>query len=179
MSALSSSREYQLPSSSPPRKRSSASEMGHATGSRSRRKASTSQMQRAPTASPCLEQIAWGMISPKMTMMAVDTSSPTAPDVTFASKMLMQALTTVLPSRSVHSRRLPRRRRGRMRAAWARSTGSPLSASTDSAVTSRPADSGAGAGASGDAGGRKGCAARGRDTRARFAEPWPWHIFGA
>ena len=38
-------------------------------------KTKVSGMVHAPTTSPCLEQIAWGMISPKMTIASVEATT--------------------------------------------------------------------------------------------------------
>eukprot|EP00965_Chrysotila_dentata_P181866 6004090-Pleurochrysis_carterae.AAC.1 len=65
---------------------------------------------------PCLTRFGraclCGMISPKMTMQNVAMRPPKRPEVICAEKMEMSALTSVFPSSSVQSSRLPRLRTG-------------------------------------------------------------------
>lgn len=83
---------------------------------------------RANSQSGKREHVAWGRISPKMTMTMVEVKKPTRPLVTSAMRMERAEFTATLPRSSVHRRRLPRLRMGMMRWASRRLSGEPDSA---------------------------------------------------
>ena len=78
------------------------------------------QMVKAPTARPCLVQIDWGMISPKMTMarVAKTTARAPPPPVMESRTMVRELLTRTLPRSMEHSRKLPLFLTGRMALAY-------------------------------------------------------------
>eukprot|EP00963_Diacronema_lutheri_P010331 scaffold1019_cov338-Pavlova_lutheri.AAC.8 len=78
--------------------------------------------------SPCLEQIACGMISPKIRMSPVEATSPITPVVTSLSRMDTAAFTSVFPSSRVQSSRFPVFRTGMIFLAYCFSRSSPPSA---------------------------------------------------
>ena len=82
------------------------------------------QVQWAPTVKAYLEQTAWGMISPKTVMMAVDTIRPVSPLVRSPIKIASAELTDTFPKRIVHSKRLPLFLKGRILAAYLASSAS-------------------------------------------------------
>lgn len=84
-------------------------------------------MQFAPTKSAYLEQTAYGMISPKIVMTAVDTSKPVSPFVKSPIKMESPEFTDTFPKRIVHKRRFPLLLKGRILAALSASLASPSS----------------------------------------------------
>mmetsp|Transcript_3599 Transcript_3599/g.9047 ORF Transcript_3599/g.9047 Transcript_3599/m.9047 type:complete len:228 (-) Transcript_3599:219-902(-) len=93
---------------------SSTLEMGQQTGVSSSIKRRIGSTMIEPIRSAWREQVACGMISPKMTMSAVATRPPTTPLVMEPRKMERRAFTSVFVSSSVHSSWLPRLRSGRI-----------------------------------------------------------------
>mmetsp|Transcript_25701 Transcript_25701/g.61735 ORF Transcript_25701/g.61735 Transcript_25701/m.61735 type:complete len:229 (+) Transcript_25701:1653-2339(+) len=66
----------------------------------------------SPTCKAKREHIACGMISPKITITAVDTRNPTRPEVKSAMRMDSMEFTPTFPRSKVHKRRLPLMRTG-------------------------------------------------------------------
>ena len=76
------------------------------------RKNFTRGMDDAPTRSAYLLHKAWGRISPKMTISAVEAKKPINDDAMSARVILNKALTATLPNNKVHSNLLPSSRIG-------------------------------------------------------------------
>ena len=72
-------------------------EMGNAKGNVSSMKNFVSQIVWAPTARPCLEQSAWGTISPMITIASVAPMTATIPDVKVSNKIVKVLFTKTLP----------------------------------------------------------------------------------
>ena len=91
-------------------------EMGKERGEVISMKNLVSQMVLAPTANPCLEQIAWGMISPNTTIQRVAQMTATVPPppVRVSSRMVRVLFTRTLPRRIEQRRKLPISRIGMM-----------------------------------------------------------------
>ena len=66
----------------------------------------------APALTPFLCIMAWGTISPKITMTAVEAAKAIAPPAISFIKMATTELTQTFPKIIAHKRRLPRLRRG-------------------------------------------------------------------
>ena len=81
----------------------------------------TNQVVCAPTNSAYLEHAAYGIISPKVVITAVDTIRPTTPDVKLSIRIERAELTVTFPSKIVQRRRLPFFLRGRILFAYAAS----------------------------------------------------------
>ena len=71
-----------------------------------------------PIANPYLLHIAYGAISPKITMKAVEMAKPSIPLVRSASRILIPALTATFPTNSVHNNKFPLSRIGRILVAY-------------------------------------------------------------
>ena len=97
----------------------------------------TSHTVFAPMYKPWRLHAAWGTISPKTTMEMVDSAKPTKPSVRSAIKIAISEFTSVFPSKSVHKRRFPFARTGRICFAYSRSSSSPPSAKISSETMSR------------------------------------------
>ena len=113
---------------STPSMRSSTSDIGHATTNSNIMKNFMIQIVFAPMYNPCREHSACGVISPKITMLSVDTNKPMIPFVTLAIKIDIMEFTAVFPSSSVHSNRFPFFLTGMICFAYSRSSASPPSA---------------------------------------------------
>ena len=61
----------------------------------------------APIKSACLEQIAWGTISPKIVIIPVETIRPINPDVKSPIRIEIAELTVTFPRRIVQSNKFP------------------------------------------------------------------------
>mmetsp|Transcript_22001 Transcript_22001/g.39572 ORF Transcript_22001/g.39572 Transcript_22001/m.39572 type:complete len:222 (+) Transcript_22001:2531-3196(+) len=90
-----------------PNARSKIREIGLATTNRRTMNNWTMGAKNAPITKPWRLQIAWGTISPKMTMNAVEAISPINPPVTSDIKIDNAEFTATFPNNSVHSKRLP------------------------------------------------------------------------
>ena len=67
----------------------------------------TIQVVWAPTIKAYLEQTAYGIISPKIVIIAVDTMRPVNPDVKSPIRIDNPELTVTLPNKIVQRSRLP------------------------------------------------------------------------
>ena len=112
-SRLSSSVEYIVPTSAP-RMASRSTEMGHATGNRTRIQNLVSHTVLAPMSRPNRVQTDCGISSPKMNTIDVVSATPRNESVNSAIRVASTAFTSVLPSSSVVSSRLPYFRTGQM-----------------------------------------------------------------
>ena len=66
------------------------------------------------------------MISPKMTIIAVETTSPIKPDVKSVIRIDKAEFTVTLPNKMVHSNKFPLLRSGRMAIAYFASVSSSI-----------------------------------------------------
>uniref|UniRef100_A0A6B0UU94 Putative secreted protein n=1 Tax=Ixodes ricinus TaxID=34613 RepID=A0A6B0UU94_IXORI len=103
MYSMSFSRSYTWPISSP-RTQSRILEIGQDRGKVSTMNTLVTKRVRAPIWRPWREQMACGMISPKMTMLMVAPRTAIRPDVRSSSRMVRVLLTSTLPSSREQSR---------------------------------------------------------------------------
>mmetsp|Transcript_6091 Transcript_6091/g.21990 ORF Transcript_6091/g.21990 Transcript_6091/m.21990 type:complete len:203 (-) Transcript_6091:79-687(-) len=113
---------------STPKMRSKINEIGYATTNIKIMKNFMTYIVFAPMYNPCLEHNACGVISPKHTMLNVDTTKPITPVVTLAIKIEISEFTAVFPSKSVHNNKFPFLRTGIIVFAYSLSSVSPPSA---------------------------------------------------
>lgn len=69
----------------------------------------------------CLEQIAYGTISPKIVIIPVETIKPTSPEVKSPIKIDIAEFTVTLPNKMVHNKRFPCLRNGKILFAYSAS----------------------------------------------------------
>jgi hypothetical protein len=95
-----------FPTSSP-RALSKIAEIGKEIGKVRNMKKYINQVVCAPTISAYLEKTAYGMISPKIVIMAVEIIKPIRPDVKSPMRIERAEFTVTLPRRIVHRSKLP------------------------------------------------------------------------